>query len=126
MSLGNWVKAIIKAIFITSLIAPVFFLVWTGIPSSLDELSVLAVILLIFYINYLLMSAVGWACVGFPTHWLICKYSNGRLVWYVLAVALITLAMSLIFQHPVAFIYGAAALIQVLLFKYYVYKPAKM
>lgn len=123
MELGNWDKAIIKTILLVSLIAPIYFLFAMGVPRSLGYISNFAVILLMFYFNYLLMSVVGWAVVGLPVHWLISKYGGGKLIWYLLAVVLLTGLMVVTIKHPIALIYGAAALIQVLLFKYYVYKP---
>lgn len=123
MHLGNWESGVVKAIFMTSLVAPICLVAGMGMPHSVSEIAGLGMILLLFYSTYLFMSVIGWACVGFPSHWFICKFKGGRLVWYVLAVVLFAAAMSLLFQYVMGLIYGTVALIQVLLFKYYAYKP---
>ncbi|RUO34856.1 hypothetical protein [Aliidiomarina soli] len=122
MDLGNWDSAVVKAVFITSLIAPVYFFFAAGSPSTFDQFTGYLMVVFFFYCVYLMQSVMGWAFVGFPVHWLITKYGNGRPYWYVVAVALLTVLMMIVLAHPVALIYGAAALIQAVLFRYYAYK----
>ena len=125
MNLGNWDGAIIKAVLLASLIVPSYVVIELGIPSTVDELAGLGMFFLLFYSVYLLFSIVGWICVGFPSHWLICRFGGGRLVWYLIAVAAFSVAIYFVFQVEAAIVYGVAALIQAVLFKHYAYKPAK-
>ena len=120
MNLGQWDKGVIKAILITSLIVPAYALVELGIPDSLDALAGLGMFFLLFYSVYLLFSVIGWVFVGFPSHWVICKFGSGRLVWYLFAVGLFSMVIYFTFKE-VAVVYGMAALAQALLFKHYAY-----
>ncbi|AHI33498.1 hypothetical protein SAMN04487868_1425 [Marinobacter salarius] len=125
MNLGNWDGGVLKAVLVASLIVPIYAVVEMGIPNSVDGLAGLGMFFLLFYSVYLLISIAGWVLVGFPAHWLICRFGGGRLVWYVIAVTMFTLAIYALAQFEAAIVFGLAALFQALLFKYYAYNHAK-
>lgn len=71
----------------------------------------------------MLFSLVGWLLIGFPVHWLICKYSSGSYFLYIAAaILLIGLLYSVFGVGDGAVILVFFALVQAVLFKYYAYK----
>ena len=93
MRLGNWDNGLIKSVLLTSFIAPIYMVVEIGIPDSLDEFFGLSMFSLFFFSVYIVLSIIGWTFLGFPAHWIICKYGHGRLVWYLLVVGLFSLVI---------------------------------
>ena len=126
MNLGKWHSAIIKSISLTAFFVLVYATYEIGLPVSLDALAGFGMFALLFIGVYLLFSVFGWLLVGFPAHWLICKYSSGSYFFYIVAALLFTVAVYFFAGvSEAAFIYGFFALIQALLFKYYAYSQPK-
>lgn len=126
MNLGEWNSAIIKSISLTAFFVLVYAIYKIGLPLSLDALLGFGMFALLFVGVYLLFSVFGWFLVGFPAHWLICKYSNGSYFFYIVAALLFTVAVYFFTGvYEISFLYGFFALIQALLFKYYAYIQPK-
>lgn len=88
-------------------------------PLSINDLLGLIVTLLLYVGVYLLVSIAGWLVIGFPLHFLICKYTNRSYLYYA--------ALPIAFVLPPLFykgslLHGLAALFQALIFRFYVYK----
>ncbi|WP_091345263.1 hypothetical protein [Alkalimonas amylolytica] len=93
------------------------------LPPDFDSLAGFGMFAMLFISVYFLFSLIGWLLIGFPVHWLICKYSSGSYFFYIAAAVLFTALIYLVFGViEVAAIYGFFALIQAVLFKYYAYK----
>jgi hypothetical protein len=123
VNLGHWDKAIIKSIFYTAFLVLLYAAYEIGIPSNLDSIAGFGMLSLIFLGAYLLISIVGWLFIGFPVHWLICKYSNGNYLFYIFVALTFTLALYYWFSVlEIAIVYGSFALVQALIFRYYAYK----
>jgi hypothetical protein len=123
VNLGRWDTAIIKSIFYTAFLVLLYAAYEIGIPNNLDDITGFGMFSLIFLGAYLLISIVGWIFIGFPVHWLICKYSNGNYLFYIVVVLTFTLALYYWFSVlEIAIIYGSFALVQALVFRYYAYK----
>ena len=107
MTLGKWDSAIIKSIYLTAFLVLVYAAFEIGIPERLSDLAGFGIFTLLFVCVYLVFSIAGWLIVGFPAHWLICKYSSGSYFLYVGVVLLFTLAVYLLTEvSEAAFIYG--------------------
>jgi len=123
VNLGDWDTAIIKSIFYTAFLVLLYAAYEIGIPSNLDGIAGFGMFSLIFLGAYLLISIVGWLFIGFPVHWLICKYSNGNYLFYIFVAFTFTLVLYYWFSVlEVAIIYGSFALVQALIFRYHAYK----
>ncbi|EHR39380.1 hypothetical protein [Alishewanella jeotgali] len=126
MNLGRWDSAVFKSVFLTAFFVLLYAIYEMGFPNDFDSLSGLSMFAILFMGVYLLFSLVGWLLIGFPVHWLICKYSRGSYFWYVTAAVLFFCLLFLVFGViEVAAIYGFFALIQAVFFKYYAYKQPR-
>ena len=126
MNLGKWDSAVFKSVGIPAILVLLYAVYETGFPLDFDDLAGFGMFAALFIGVYLLFSLGGWLFIGFPSHWLICKYGNGSYFWY-LATALLFTGLLYLFSGvtEVAAIYGFFALIQAVLFKYYAYKQTK-
>ena len=119
MDLGRWATAIISAVFWVSLPGALLFCVGSGFPNTAEKLAQLGGLLLVYYAIYGFLSLVGWMVIGMPVHWLICKYGEGKLVWYLLVMALFSAVVGLIVGVGIGGFMGAVALMQLFLFRYF-------
>jgi hypothetical protein len=123
MNMGKWDMAIFKSVFWPAFLILVYAVYEIGIPEDLDSLAGLGMFSLLFLGVYLVFSIIGWLLFGLPIHWLICRYGSGSYFLYIGAAILFTLGVyCLAGVAEAAFIYGFVALIQALIFKYYVHK----
>ncbi|WP_417706564.1 hypothetical protein [Rheinheimera aquimaris] len=123
MNLGRWDSAVFKSVCLPAILVLLYAVYETGFPLDLDGIAGLGTFAMLFIGVYLSISLVGWLVIGFPVHWLICKYSSGSYFLYVAAAVLFSCLLFLVFGVvEVAAIYGFFALIQAVLFKYYAYK----
>jgi len=130
MNLGRWDSAVFKSVSIPAILVLLYVVYETGFPLDLDAIAGLGTFAMLFIGVYLTISLVGWLIIGFPVHWLICKYSSGSYFMYVAAAILFSGLLFLVFGFwflvfgvvEVAAIYGFFALVQAVLFKYYAYK----
>lgn len=123
MNLGHWDTAIVRSVFLVSVILPVYALFDMGMLGIWQEFRAVIMLGLLYYCIYLLLSALGWLLIGFPAHWLICRFGGGKLAWYVLIAVVFAAVMYVYFEFAGAATFGLAALLQALLFRYYAYKP---
>ena len=123
MNLGRWDSAVFKSVSIPAVLVLLYAIYETGFPLDLDAVAGLGTFAMLFIGIYLIISLVGWLTIGFPVHWLICKYSSGSYFMYVVAAVLFSGLLFVVFGAvEVAAIYGFFALVQAVLFKYYAYK----
>ena len=123
MNLGRWDSAVFKSVSIPAILVLLYAIYETGFPLDLDAIAGLGTFAMLFIGMYLIISLVGWLIIGFPVHWLICKYSSGSYFMYVAAAVLFSGLLFVVFGGvEVAAIYGFFALVQAVLFKYYAYK----
>lgn len=123
MNLGEWDSAVFKSVSIPAILVLLYAVYETGLPLDLDSIAGLGTFAMLFIGVYLAISLVGWLIIGFPVHWLICKYSSGSYFMYVAAAILFSGLLFLVFGVvEVAAIYRFFALVQAVLFKYYAYK----
>ena len=122
MKLGRWDSAVFRSVCLPAILVMLYAVYEMGFPSDLDSLAGLGMSAMWFVGVYLSLSLVGWLLIGFPVHWLICKFSSGSYFLYVAAAVLFSGLLFLIFGViEVAAIYGFFALVQAVLFKYYAY-----
>jgi hypothetical protein len=120
VNLGHWDKAIIKSLTWVGFGLLVMAL-FSTIPTTVTDSYSLAVSFLMFFGVYLLVSIVGWLIVGFPTHWLICKFTNASYFYYIAVAILIALILyALISQDSILF--SLTAFSQAVVFRFYVYR----
>lgn len=78
--------------------------------------------LLIASLYFFVISFIGWLIIGFPWHWFLSKYTSGSYFLYAFP-ALMTILVELVFRKfESALFFGSFALIQALIFRYYVFK----
>lgn len=123
MNLGRWDSAVFKSVSIPAILVLLYVIYETGFPLDLDAIAGLGTFAMLFIGVYLVISLLGWLIIGFPVHWLICKYSSGSYFMYVAAAVLFSGLLFAVFGViELAAIYGFFALVQAVLFKYYAYK----
>ncbi len=119
MNLGDWDSAVVKSILFVGLIIA-FLALFTGrFPNSLNDVFGLFVFFFLYIGVYILISIIGWLFIGFPIHWLACKYTNGSFFYY-LALPVVFLIFALLYDGPVLF--SLAPVLQAFLFRFYVYR----
>lgn len=122
MPLGRWFSSTVIAILVTFLPFILVFLVqldFQDIVDSLRRLTLASITLLVFFG---VISLAGWCCFGWPTHYLSCRYGQGRVIWYLLAVAVFFIAMTLYSGLNVAIFFSVFALAQALVFRWRVFR----
>ena len=121
MNLGNWDSALFKSLLTSSLVIPIAFLIKSFQLHKFEptELVGLFVPFLFYIAIFLLVSLVGWLLIGFPIHWLACKFKRTSYVYYALVPACF-LCVSYFTNGP--WLFGLIALVQALLFKCFVFK----
>jgi hypothetical protein len=118
LNLGSWDSAIIRSLFISSIFLPLVVIFNSGELQFSDILGLFVSFLL--YIGvFLLVSILGWLLIGFPTHWVICKFTNKSYLFYALFPSVFICAS---FYFNGQWILGVIALIQALLFRRFVFK----
>ncbi|PKM20295.1 MAG: hypothetical protein CVV11_01910 [Gammaproteobacteria bacterium HGW-Gammaproteobacteria-15] len=119
MNLGDWDSAVVKSILFVGLIIA-FLALFTGLfPKSLNDVVGLLVFFFLYIGVYILISIIGWLLIGFPIHWLACKYTNGSFFYY-LVLPVIFLMLALFNDGPVLF--SLAPVLQAFFFRYFVYR----
>lgn len=102
MNLGDWDSAVVKSILFVGLIIA-FLALLTGLfPKSLNDVVGLFVFFFLYIGVYILISIIGWFFIGFPIHWLACKYTNGSFFYY-LVLPIIFLLLALLNDGSVLF-----------------------
>ena len=119
MNLGRWDDALLKSVWLSSLGLPVFYLFYFMVGQAPDIAS-LVFSFIIYIFAFILLSIVGWALIGFPAHWLICKFTSKNYLYYALIPSIF---ICLGFYHSSSLnVLGVAALVQALLFRFFVFK----
>ena len=121
MNLGNWDTAIIKSLSLVAFGLIAFSFIPGQLPTTAADLSGLFLTFALFLGVYLLISIIGWLFVGFPTHWLICKYSNSSYGFYIVA-ALAVGSLLFLLNNQDSMLFSITVFFQVIVFRYYVYK----
>jgi hypothetical protein len=117
LNLGSWDSAIIRSLFISSIFLPLVAILNSGKLQFSDILGLFVSFLL--YIGvFLLISILGWLFIGFPTHWVICKFTNKSYLFYALFPS-VFICLSFYFNGQ--WMLGVIALIQALLFRRFVF-----
>lgn len=121
LNLGNWDSALFKSLFTSSLLIPIAILTDLSQLNSfeLSELAGLLVSFLLYIGVFLLISLIGWLFIGFPIHWLVCKFSSTNYFYYGFVPAFF-ICVSYFTDGP--WLLGFIALTQALLFRYFVFK----
>lgn len=121
MNLGSWDSAIIKSLSWVALGIIVITLVMGSFPTTASDIAGLLLSSLLFLGVYLIVSLVGWLCVGFPVHWVISKYANASFKIYVAVSILVSLILYFV-QNQDSVLFALTALSQAMIFRFYVYK----
>jgi hypothetical protein len=121
VNLGNWDGAIIKSLSLVALGLMAVSFIPGQLPTTANDFSGLLVTFALFLGVYLLISVIGWLIIGFPTHWLICKYTNSSFVFYIVAALLVGCLLFLLTNHD-SMLFGITVFLQVIIFRYFVYK----
>ena len=74
---------------------------------------------LFIFFPYLIVSMIGWVTLGFPVHWLICKYAKPELWLYLTGVAAGSGLIYLAFGHYLAVPFAVVAGLQASIFWFY-------
>jgi hypothetical protein len=119
VNLGNWDVAVIKSLFSVALGVLLFSLFSSSVPTTANEFYGLVVSILMFLGVYFVISIIGWVLIGFPTHWLITKYTKGSYIFYIL-LPLVFVMLDLLLSGSLLF--SLVAFFQALTFRYWVHK----
>nr|PMH96284.1 hypothetical protein BCU55_19480 [Shewanella sp. 10N.286.48.A6] len=114
MNLGNWDNSIIKSILYVGILIPLYYLISSN---SINDVSGLLVTFLLFIGVYFVISFLGWLIIGFPIHWIICRFTNKHAGYY----ALVAFIVGLLF-YSAGFVFSFAVVIQIFIFRLYVFK----
>ena len=87
------------------------------------DLKSAAISLVLFLLYFFAVSILGWFCIGLPAHLLISRYCSRQLLWYLGVVLLFSVLIHVVFFLKAAVFLGGAALIQLIIFRYYTSKP---
>lgn len=118
MSLGEWDSAVLKSATYVGLGIAFSALFTDYFHAAVNDFFDLIIFLFLYTSFYLLLSVIGWLVVGFPVHWLASKYTNGSYFYYI-ALPLIFVLFCLLKSYSLLF--GLAALLQAIVFRFYVY-----
>lgn len=121
MNLGNWDSAIIKSLSWVALGIIVLTVLMDSIPKTASDIAGLFVSILLFFCVYLIISIVGWLCIGFPVHWIICKYANASFKLYVAVSFFVSLILYL-GQNQDSVLFAFTAFFQAMIFRFYAYR----
>jgi hypothetical protein len=123
---GNWNGAIIRSIgwVLIFLIAYSFYEL--GIPVLTYPIQDFIAIFALFTSVYLALSVIGWLLVGLPFHWAVCKWSKPRYLYYLLSGVLIIVVLAVFGGFEAGIVFGLAATFQAMVFRFYVFKSAKI
>lgn len=126
MNLGNWPSALFKSILIPALLILTYSAYKLGWPQGLNDIGGFLLFSILFLSAYIIVSMLGWLTFGLPAHWLICRHSNGSYFLYIAFVLLFSLVIYWLYNSTSGVIvYSTFALIQALIFRYYVFKAKK-
>ena len=119
MLVGRWDKAILKSISWGIILLICYYFWETGLKGlSFSELVRLSPLLLGAYLTF---SFVYWLIFGLPLHLALCKYSKVSYVNY-LSIPVGFCLYSIIYSHfEAAILLGFPAVLQVLVFRMYVF-----
>jgi hypothetical protein len=118
--MGNWDNAFIKSIIFVGLASTFYLLVMAFIDSYEPHEFVL--VLVLYGTGYLFISFVGWMLIGLPAHYIISKFTNAAYIYYIAVILVLTFIYWLFANTGSALFFGSFAVIQALIFRYYVYK----
>ena len=124
--MGNWDGAIIRSIGWVLLFVIAYSFYEIGIPIFTYPAQDFIAIFGLFAAVYLAISVIGWLLVGIPIHWAICKWSKPRFQYYLLSGISIILVLAMLGDLEVAIVFGLAATIQSIIFRFYVFKKEKI
>ena len=120
--LGNWDGAMLKSIMLVGVLTIFYYVIALAVSARPTGIYGLLVFIGLYAPIYFFCSFVGWFIMGLPVHWLICKYSRGGYPSYVLAILVFALMVYSVSNIAVTVFFAGVALLQVLIFKYYVFK----
>ena len=116
--LGDWDKSLVRSLLTSSLLLPAIFLIGADNLQSSEIPGLIATFSL--YIGvFLLVSIAGWLIIGFPVHWLACKYKKTNYLFYMVLPVTFSLVSGTT-NGP--WILGVIASVQALIFRYVVFK----
>ena len=124
--MGNWDGAIIRCIGWVLLFVVVYSFYKLGIPLFTYPLQDFMAIFGLFVSVYLALSVIGWLTIGIPFHWAVCKWAKPKYVYYLLSGALVVVTIALFGGLEAGLVFGLAATFQALIFRFYVFKSAKI
>ncbi|TMO86320.1 hypothetical protein CWC12_14255 [Pseudoalteromonas ruthenica] len=102
---------------LSSLLLPIFLLVEAGNLQA-SEIPGVIVTFLLYIAVFLLVSIIGWLLVGFPVHWLACKFGCTNYFFY-MAIPVTFLLVSSMTNGP--WVLGLISSIQAFIFRYVVF-----
>jgi len=123
---GNWDGAIIRSVGWVLLFVVAYSFYELGIPLFTYPINDFVAIFGLFVSVYLALSVAGWLVIGVPFHWVICKWAKPKYVYYLLAGAFVVVAIALFGGIEAGLVFGLAATFQALIFRFYVFKSAKI
>ena len=124
--MGNWDGAIIRSIGWVLLFVVAYSFYELGIPLFTYPIQDFVAIFGLFVSVYLTLSVLGWLTIGVPFHWAPCKWGKPKYVYYLLSGALVVVTTALFGGYEAGFVFGLAATFQALIFRFYVFKSAKI
>ncbi len=124
--MGNWDGAIIRSIGWVLLFVVTYSFYEIGIPFFTYPIQDFVAIFGLFASVYLALSIVGWLTIGLPFHWAICKWSKPKYLYYLLSGILVVLAIAAFGGLEAGIVFGLAATLQALIFRFYVFKSKKI
>ena len=124
--MGNWDGAIIRSIGWVLLFVVAYSFYEIGIPLLTYPIQDFVAIFGLFVSVYLALSVLGWLAIGMPFHWALCKWAKPKYGYYLLSGALVVVITALFGGLEAGLVFGLAATFQALIFRFYVFKSAKI
>jgi len=118
--MGNWDNALRKSIMFVGIASIMYLLIIAFIENY--EPNELMLLLVSYGTGYFFISFVGWILIGLPTHYLLSKFTNASYLYYLAVIVVLSLIYWSFSNTGSALFFGLFAVIQVLIFRYYVYK----
>lgn len=126
MNIGSWDTAIVKAVLIgyIPILWPLLFGLEVDFFFSLPAAIFVILGLMMSFPIYLWLAAIFWLLVGLPVHRIAVRYFNGNWLIYC-CVPLLIVIVSFFLWNPLNGIVIASITLQLLIFRYGVFRDSK-
>tara|TARA_R110001599_G_C11966686_1_gene633465 strand:+ start:57 stop:431 length:375 start_codon:yes stop_codon:yes gene_type:complete len=122
MNSGDWQKALLKSILIGYIVVMLWIFISQFIDGYFYRGNEADFIFLTTSVVYFGTSFIGWAVIGIPFHFLLCKWFCPLYRYYLYICTLLSLLIWSFFSINITLLFSIAIFIQVGLFRFYAFK----